>query len=312
MSKVSIIIPSYNHIDFLEDRIYSILKQTYQNWELIIIDDASSDSSVSKIENLLLGFNAKIKYFIINSKNSGSGYKSWKKGIELAETDFIWIAETDDFCEFTFLEDVMKVYQKNLDISLVFSSSIYVNERKEFLYDSLKRTKSLNVADGDFSTFDGSLFLSKACTEPYIINASSVVFKKPNNKEIPPEIFKKGLSSDIFLWSYLVRESKFGFINKKLNYFRRHDNSTTEKFIKSHEKQIYTEKIKYLNFFKMADDYNGFLKSYISNYVWANKNEFFNSKFLNKLETKDFVQLEYFRLLLAFSLKRIQKKLCNE
>ena len=66
INKVSIIIPSYNHSNFLEDRINSIINQTYTNWELIIIDDNSDDDSVSKLKLLLKNYNHKIKYFIVN------------------------------------------------------------------------------------------------------------------------------------------------------------------------------------------------------------------------------------------------------
>lgn len=311
INKVSIIIPSYNHSNFLEDRINSIINQTYTNWELIIIDDNSDDDSVSKLKLLLKNYNHKIKHFIVNKENSGSGYTSWKYGIELADTDYIWIAETDDYSENTFLEESIKVLIKDKEIALVFSSSSYVDENKKFMYDSLNRTKDLSVKYGDNKTFDSSRFLLATCSNPYIINGSSVVFKNPKEKKIPNHIFNKGLSTDIFLWTFLVLNNKFGFINNKLNFFRRHANSTTS-IINTHKlKQVYVERINFLNFFGLSNYYKPLLNSYISNYVWSNKKDIFNSKFLNKLEKKKFVQLNYYKFLISYGLKKINKKIFN-
>ena len=89
MPNVSIIIPSYNHAIFLQDRLNSIVNQTYKDWETIIIDDKSTDNSVEIIEKFIKqNLNFKVKHFCVNETNSGSGYHSWKKGIELAETNY--------------------------------------------------------------------------------------------------------------------------------------------------------------------------------------------------------------------------------
>lgn len=308
-NKVSIIIPSYNHSIFLEDRIKSIINQTYQNWELIIIDDKSNDDSIDKLRLLLKNYNHKIKYFIVNKTNSGSGYNSWKKGIELAETDFIWIAETDDYSDLFFLEESINLLEKDHKISLVFSSSIYVNKDKEFLYSSKNRTKELNVKKGEVGVFRDKYFLKAAISNPYITNGSSVVFRKKNTKKLPSGIFEKGLSTDIFLWTFLVIGNKFGFVNKPLNFFRRHSNSTTEKINNNKLKQIYIEKIDYLNYFKLANNYNPLLDSYIKNYIFKNKKEILNSKFLNRLETKDNVQIQYYKFLIKQIIKKIKNKI---
>ncbi len=102
MPKVSVIVPNYNHESFLQQRIDSILNQTYQDFELILLDDASSDASISIIENYR--YEEKVSEIVLNTVNSGSPFKQWIKGIKLAKGEFIWIAESDDFAEPTFLE----------------------------------------------------------------------------------------------------------------------------------------------------------------------------------------------------------------
>ena len=89
--------PCFNHAKFLQERLDTILNQTYTDWELIIIDDQSTDTSIAILSEFVKKNVSRVKHFIINESNSGSGYFSWQKGIELAQTKYIWIAETDDF-----------------------------------------------------------------------------------------------------------------------------------------------------------------------------------------------------------------------
>ena len=102
--KISVIIPNYNYEKYLPDRIKSILNQTYPLYELIFLDDASTDHSVSTFKKSLSKENKthlKIQQ-IINDKNSGSVFKQWIKGVSQRTGDYIWIAEADDLCDKTF------------------------------------------------------------------------------------------------------------------------------------------------------------------------------------------------------------------
>lgn len=111
MPKVSIIVPNYNLASYLEQRIQSILNWTYQDFELIYLDDASTDNS-----NVVFG---KIAHdprinAIINQTNNGSPFKQWNKGIRQANGEYIWNAESDDFTDLTLLKTHIEI----LDIAL--------------------------------------------------------------------------------------------------------------------------------------------------------------------------------------------------
>src|SRR5476649_961009 len=99
---VSVIIPNYNHEPYLEQRINSVLNQTYKNIEVIILDDNSTDSSRQVIERYRA--DTQIKHIVYNHTNSGSPFIQWKKGIDLAKGKYIWMAESDDYSDLTFLE----------------------------------------------------------------------------------------------------------------------------------------------------------------------------------------------------------------
>ena len=89
MPKVTIIVPSYNHSQFLNERLSTIINQTFQDFELIIIDDYSTDNSQEILQKFVTENQSKVSHFIINDKNSGSGYNSWKKGIARSLKKFI-------------------------------------------------------------------------------------------------------------------------------------------------------------------------------------------------------------------------------
>lgn len=306
MAKISIILPSYNHAHFLKDRLDSILSQTYENWELIIIDDHSTDYSFEILSAFVNQNKSKIKYFIRNEKNSGSGYLSWKKGIELAETEYIWIAETDDYSEPTFLEELVGILEDNKKVSLAFCGSNYVEEDK-ITYDTTNRMKDLDVQIGKYKVLDGNVFFDKMPFETYITNGSAVVFQKPKGI-IPNEIFVNKQCSDIFLWTYLLQENGFVFLNKNLNFFRRHENSTTRIMLEKNMEAIYHEKAFYLNYFKQFEKADAFIEHYIKHYIFNNKFDLFNVSSLAKIKKKRIVQ-KYFKILLLAVVHKIKTKI---
>ena len=94
MCFVSVVIPNFNHALYLKQRIESVLNQTFQNFELIILDDCSTDNSKEVIERYKN--HPKISKIVYNEENSGSVFRQWIKGIKLSTGKYIWIAESDD------------------------------------------------------------------------------------------------------------------------------------------------------------------------------------------------------------------------
>ena len=82
MPKVTVVTPNYNHARYLPQRLDSILAQTYQDFELIILDNASTDNSREVIESYAKDPRVKA---IFNAKNNGSTFKQWKLGAKPRE-----------------------------------------------------------------------------------------------------------------------------------------------------------------------------------------------------------------------------------
>jgi teichuronic acid biosynthesis glycosyltransferase TuaG len=91
---VSIITPVYNSEEFLEECIQSVLNQTLKDWELILVDDCSTDSS-SRIINKYVALDSRIKLYSFN-KNVGAGLAR-NKGIEISRERFIAFLDSDDY-----------------------------------------------------------------------------------------------------------------------------------------------------------------------------------------------------------------------
>lgn len=97
MPTVSIIVPNYNHARFLRQRIDTILAQTYQDFELILLDDCSTDDSREILREY--ASDPHVTHVEFNQTNSGSTYKQWNKGVRLARGKYVWIAESDDYAD---------------------------------------------------------------------------------------------------------------------------------------------------------------------------------------------------------------------
>jgi glycosyltransferase involved in cell wall biosynthesis len=218
---VSIIVPNYNHSKFLKERLDSILSQTFQDFELIILDDFSTDNSRDIIERYRHLKNVSIHY---NAKNSGSPFKQWKKGIELVKGDYIWIAESDDIAEPTFLETMVQKLQAGN--GLAYCRSVDINEnggkKSDFFWaDGLdeKRWKS------DFENAGVEEIKNYLIYRNTIPNASACVFEKkfaPLNSGFE----KMRFCGDWLFWIKLLENTSISYTSDSLSHFRHHVSST--------------------------------------------------------------------------------------
>lgn len=108
---VSIIVPNFNHAEYLSERLGSIFQQTYTNFEVIILDDHSTDYSLEIIDSFRA--DSRLVGIVVNEINVGSPFMQWKKGLELAKGKIGWIAESDDVSDSTFLQKMVDFYMEN-------------------------------------------------------------------------------------------------------------------------------------------------------------------------------------------------------
>ena len=219
---VSVIIPNYCHSKFLDERIMSVLNQTYQNFELIILDDCSPDNGASKAVIEKYRNNPKVSQIVYNEVNSGSTFKQWNKGFDLAKGELIWIAESDDSCENTLIEKLVVYFENDMKCVLSFCSSNKVDYNGNVIEKQRSELKSAKWEGLDF--IRERLYYSNA-----IGNASAAIFKKDIAVQIDKTYMSYKGSGDLLFWIELSQKGKVYFVGERLNKFRQHTNNTTNK-----------------------------------------------------------------------------------
>ncbi len=234
MPKVTVIIPNYNHERYLKQRIDSVLNQTFQDFELIILDDKSTDNSKEVIEQYRS--HPKVSKIVYNEINSGSTFKQWNKGIRLAQGELVWLAESDDDASEFFLEEMVDRFNQNSTLGIVYCDSYYMNEQSEKLQCThlwKNERFSTNRWDNDFINTGINEVNDYLIFHNVIDNASSALFKKET-------LFKVGLADesfryagDMFLYTKLLLISDIAYVSKPLNYFRDHLVNTSKESFKN-------------------------------------------------------------------------------
>jgi glycosyltransferase involved in cell wall biosynthesis len=221
---VSVILPNYNHERFLEQRIQSILGQTFQDFELIVLDDASTDRSVGLIKDLLVNTNYQL---VVNTKNSGSPCSQWLKGIKMSRGEFIWIAESDDDAEPEFLKTM--VQNITPQGSLIYCRTTQIDQEgkkvsndfwPDFIAPRRWHTSFTTTAAEELRNFMTRLNI--------IPNASCCLFRR-SCVENHPSFGSWRYVGDWLFWSTLMARSPASmihFIALPLALHRSHDQTT--------------------------------------------------------------------------------------
>lgn len=220
--KVSVIIPNYNHACYLKQRLDSVFNQTYQDFEVIILDDCSTDNSLEIIDQFK--DNLRLSHVVVNKTNSGSTFKQWDKGIGLAAGDLIWIAESDDYCEPNLLEELVMQIENRDNAVLAFCSSQFVSESGEPIPTYNDWNQDLYVWD------DGREFVrERQIKGSSIWNASSAVFVKSAYRKVNKAYKSYKMVGDRLFWVDVALTGSVVHLNKRLNYFRSHAGSVSHK-----------------------------------------------------------------------------------
>lgn len=201
----SILIANYNNGKYFKDCYDSIINQTYSNWEVIIVDDHSTDDSAELI-NAIIKDDARCKLYE-NEKNEGCGYTK-RKCAELATGEVAGFLDPDDTLMPDAIELMVRAHQDNPVVSLVHSNFYFCNEllEKTSLFNRAKSVEvnkkfiNLNASVNHFVSFKKSFY-----DRTVGIDAS----------------FQRAVDQDLYL--KLSETGPFYFIDKPLYNYRIHD-----------------------------------------------------------------------------------------
>lgn len=226
MKKISVIIPNYNYANYINERLESIINQTYPVHEIIILDDNSTDNSVEIIEQFIEKHkNINIK-LIANKKNQGV-FAQWLKGIENITGDYFWIAEADDLSKPNFLETVIKGFDDKKTV-LSYCETERINEKGKVIEKNSRGWVDIfqtGIYDKDF-IMDGNTFIrNQLSILNVILNVSSVVWKKGDYKKFFNAAKEFKVAGDWYIYSNVLKDGNVAYFCESLNRQRKHSMS---------------------------------------------------------------------------------------
>ncbi len=226
MSKLSVCIPVYNGEAYIGETIGRVLKQTYQDFELIVVDNASTDSTVRIVEAI----QDKRIHLFVNERNVGMA-GNWNRCLEKVDTEYIQILCADDIIGENCLEEKMHYLEQNKDIALVFSASNVCDWKG-------KKIMGRRPFRGN-RKFLGKKIIKKSFRKKNLYGEpSNVMFRKSAAKKAGEFDPLMGYNLDWEYWLRLSQHGNIGYIDKELSFFRISAQSSTSNYLMKNRKVI--------------------------------------------------------------------------
>ena len=225
--------PCYNAEEYVERAIRSVLQQSYANFELIIIDDGSTDKSLAVIRKNTAD-DHRIK--LITAKNSGKPSVARNVGIKIASGDILCFLDSDDLYHPDRLQKVADVLHNNVDFDYVFHDCSFVDKDgscylKSYIHQDIdidnysalfvtRENKCLQVNSGLLQ-----FFLTKRC----LVHTSSICIRR-NRFPVDELFFREDMTcaEDLMLWCHIVERGHGGYIDYSLSCYRNTPGSITK------------------------------------------------------------------------------------
>jgi len=240
MPIISVIIPAYNCESFIGKAISSVRTQTMQDFEIVVVDDGSTDRTLSVVESLARQ-DKRIK--IVSQKNSGKPSVTRNVGIRNSSGEYLCFLDGDDFYLPRKLEKELEILRKYPAVDLVFHDVLEQTDRHAPMEGSYLGRAGFpaNAADYIFRVEDGVYlcrenfynFMSACCAT--ILMSAPMLKRACLDSQMVwfPEFMTIG--EDIDLWFRLAMSYGFAYLDESLSCYRRHDKSITknvESFLK--------------------------------------------------------------------------------
>jgi len=228
---VSVIVPNYNHAAFLEKRLETILAQTYQKFELIMLDDCSSDNSLEIMRRYEEQHPDRAR-LIPNEKNSGSGYRQWAKGLSLARGSLVWIAESDDWSDPHFLESLLPSLEDE-SVMLAYVNSAFMDaEGKAAIWSTHEYLNDIdpNLWSRPFQLTAHQLVAKGWATKNLVPNVSSALLRHPGRDSdlLTGPWTQMKICGDWLFYLNLIKGGAVAYLPEMRNFYRVHEASTAK------------------------------------------------------------------------------------
>ncbi|QZZ22108.1 glycosyltransferase [Leptothermofonsia sichuanensis E412] len=217
MPKVSIIVVNYNYARYLDERIQSFLNQTYQDFELILIDNGSTDNSAQIINQYKEDKRVRVELFSDNIHP----FLRWNRAVESIKSEYIVIAAADDSCDPRLLEKLVEKLDANPSVGLAFAQSWEVDSHGKRLRSCKETTDHLDLERWSQDFIDKGInecqYLFLQCTIP---NPSGALLRREIFDQAGRLSTQMRMCSDWLLWAKMLTISDIAFVAEPLNYYR--------------------------------------------------------------------------------------------
>ncbi len=218
----SVITTSYNYEKYIRETIESVLAQTYQDWELIVVDDGSSDNSVKIIEEYCQK-DSRIKLFTHENHVNKGLAETIKLGISKSNGEYICFLESDDKFAPSALEHKHLAIEKYPDAALYFNDVKFIGENP--IVDEFRESHQQYFIEQKDILFNGKADVKDFIKNNYFPTFSCITVKKENLEKLDFNCPSKP-NLDWFLWVQIVASNpNIVFVNAKDTFWRIHKNS---------------------------------------------------------------------------------------
>lgn len=224
MPKVSILLMNYNYARYLHERVQSLLNQTFQDFELIIIDNGSTDESPEIIR--FYQKDTRVKPLIYTDNNLF--YERWNHVVDTVQGNYLLFACSDDSCHPTLLEKLVDKLDNYPSVGLAYSQSLNIDSEGKELNSWKDWTDDMNPErwSKDFIN-DGKDECQYLLFKNTIPNSGAGLLRREVFMKVGGFDTRLYYMADWMLWANVLMASDVAFVAEPLNYFRSHSNTNT-------------------------------------------------------------------------------------
>lgn len=204
---ISVVMPVYNAEQYLDEAIQSILDQTFIDFEFIIINDGSSDSSLEIIRQ----FERQDERILLLDKNNGGIVEALNFGLSIAKGKYIARMDSDDIAYPNRFEEQLKAFGDNPEIDLVYTDTKLIDKNGNTVCDSWRPNLEKTLLNLEINTF---------------VPHPTVIFKKDSVLRVGCYTKERPHAEDLDLWLRMLNDGcKFFYLKQNLLYYRLNPNS---------------------------------------------------------------------------------------
>jgi glycosyltransferase involved in cell wall biosynthesis len=224
MPRVSVILPNYNYARYLKECLRSILRQSFDDFDLLYVDDASTDASNAIVETFRENPKLRVQ---THATNSGTVYRRWNEAAREAKGDWLWFPNADDAIRPNFLRELLALADAHPRVAVVHARNMRMDAGGRIVGDGwagqpelVGRLRRDYVAAGH----EEVLYLSGGC---YLTSASALILRRDAFQAAGGFDERLWGCADYDLYLRILHQHDIAYRAEPLAYYRIHGENTT-------------------------------------------------------------------------------------